>query len=184
MIAQGCPPATISSDIHVFSGNSAGQPYLTNVMSKFMNLGFSLEQVLTMATATPAKVINRIPKHGTLQVGAPPGVTATLSGSDPAVRAGRLGELRAGESVLVTMTVAGAPSGRPAALAIQVAGRSATGRTAAVASVAIAEVGPPATLTVVASSVFSSSTCPMLTPAALRSVRSVVTNVVVWRHCS
>ena len=74
-IAQGCPPDTISSDIHVFSGNSAGQPYLTNVMSKFLNMGYSLEQVVTMATANPAKVINRIPKHGTLQIGAPADAT-------------------------------------------------------------------------------------------------------------
>lgn len=74
-IAQGCPPDTISSDIHVYSGNSAGQPYLTNVMSKFLNMGFSLEQVVTMATTNPAKIINRIPKHGTLQVGAPADVT-------------------------------------------------------------------------------------------------------------
>jgi len=74
-IAQGCPPDTISSDIHVFSGNSPGQPYLTWVMSKFMNLGFTLEQVVTMATATPAKIINRLPKHGTLQVGAPADAT-------------------------------------------------------------------------------------------------------------
>ena len=74
-IAQGCPPDTISSDIHVYSGNSAGQPYLTNVMSKFLNMGFSLEQVITMVTANPAKIINRIPKHGTLQVGAPADIT-------------------------------------------------------------------------------------------------------------
>ena len=74
-IAQGCTPDTISSDIHVYSGNSAGQPYLTNVMSKFLNMGFSLEQVVTMVTANPAKVINRIPKHGTLQVGAPADAT-------------------------------------------------------------------------------------------------------------
>ena len=74
-IAQGCPPDTISSDIHVYSGNSAGQPYLTNVMSKFLNMGFSLEQVVAMATASPAKIINRIPKHGTLQVGAPADAT-------------------------------------------------------------------------------------------------------------
>src|SRR6516165_6322343 len=39
-IAQGCPPDTISSDIHVFSGNTPGMPYLTWVMSKFMGLGF------------------------------------------------------------------------------------------------------------------------------------------------
>ena len=40
-------------------------------MGKFMALGYTLEQVVTMATATPAKIINRLPKHGTLQVGAP-----------------------------------------------------------------------------------------------------------------
>ena len=74
-IAQGCPPDTISSDIHVYSGNSAGQPYLTNVMSKFLNMGYSLEQVVTMATANPARIINRIPKHGTLQLGAPADAT-------------------------------------------------------------------------------------------------------------
>ncbi len=34
-MAQGAPPDTISSDIHVFSGNSPGMPYLTWVMSKF-----------------------------------------------------------------------------------------------------------------------------------------------------
>ena len=39
-IAQGCPPDTISSDIHVFSGNTPGMPYLTWVMSKFLGLGF------------------------------------------------------------------------------------------------------------------------------------------------
>ena len=70
-IPGGCTPDTISSDIHVFSGNSPGMPYLPNVMSKFMALGFSLEQVVAMATTAPAKIINRAPKIGTLQVGAP-----------------------------------------------------------------------------------------------------------------
>lgn len=70
-IAQGCTPDTISSDIHVFSGNSAGQPYLTNVMSKFLAMGFTLEQVITMVTSKPASIINRLQKHGTLQIGAP-----------------------------------------------------------------------------------------------------------------
>ncbi len=68
---QGAGPDTISSDIHVFSGNSPGMPYLTWVMSKFLTFGFTLEQVVTMATTAPAKVINRMPKLGTLQVGAP-----------------------------------------------------------------------------------------------------------------
>lgn len=70
-IASGAGPDVISSDIHVFSGNSPGMPYLTWVMSKFMNLGYTLEQVVTMATVTPAKVISKMPKAGTLQVGAP-----------------------------------------------------------------------------------------------------------------
>src|SRR5205823_1843311 len=68
---QGCMPDTISSDIHVFSGNSPGMPYLTWVMSKFLNMGFTLEQVVAMATTSPARVINRLPKLGTLQIGAP-----------------------------------------------------------------------------------------------------------------
>ena len=59
----------------MFSGNSPGMPYLTKVMSKFLNMGFSLEEVVTMATANPATIINRMPKHGTLQVGAPADVT-------------------------------------------------------------------------------------------------------------
>ena len=70
-IAQGCPPDTISSDVHVFSGNTPGMPYLPWVMSKLIGLGFSLPEVVSMATGAPARVIGRIPKHGTLQVGAP-----------------------------------------------------------------------------------------------------------------
>lgn len=70
-IAQGAPPDTISSDLHVFSGNTPGLPFLPWVMSKFLPLGFSLEQVVAMATSAPARVIDRDPKLGTLQVGAP-----------------------------------------------------------------------------------------------------------------
>src|SRR4029078_1766484 len=70
-IAGGCGPDTISSDIHVFSGNSPGVPYLPNVMSKFIPLGFTVEQVVAMATIAPAKIITRAPKIGTLQIGAP-----------------------------------------------------------------------------------------------------------------
>ena len=74
-IKQGCPPDVISSDIHVFSGNTPGMPYLTWVMSKFLNMGFTLEQVIAMVTVNPGRVINRAPKLGTLQTGAPGDVT-------------------------------------------------------------------------------------------------------------
>lgn len=70
-MSAGAGPDTISSDIHVFSGNTPGMPYLTWVMSKFLNMGLSLEQVVAMATVNPAKAINRAAKLGTLQVGAP-----------------------------------------------------------------------------------------------------------------
>src|ERR1700694_4120997 len=71
----GCTPDTISSDIHVFSGNTPGMPYLTGVMSKFLNMGCTLEQVVAMATLNPGKVINRGAKLGTLQIGAPADVS-------------------------------------------------------------------------------------------------------------
>jgi dihydroorotase len=74
-IAAGATPDTISSDIHVFSGNTPGMPYLTWVMSKFLNMGFSLEQVVAMATINAANAIGKLPKLGTLQVGAPGDVT-------------------------------------------------------------------------------------------------------------
>jgi dihydroorotase len=74
-IQQGAPPDTISSDIHVFSGNTPGMPFLTWVMSKFLNLGFTLEQIIAMATTNPAKAIGRQAKLGTLQVGAPADLT-------------------------------------------------------------------------------------------------------------
>ncbi len=70
-ISQGAPPDTISSDLHVFSGNTPGMPFLPWVMSKFLPLGFSLEQVVAMTTSVPAGVIDRGAKLGTLQVGAP-----------------------------------------------------------------------------------------------------------------
>ncbi len=70
-MAQGCPPDTISSDVHVFSANTPGMPYLPWVMSKMIGLGFSLAEVVAMTTSAPARVIGRMPKHGTLQLGAP-----------------------------------------------------------------------------------------------------------------
>jgi dihydroorotase len=74
-IAQGAGPDSISSDMHVFSGNSPGMPFLTWVMSKFLNMGFSLEQVVAMATINPARAIGKMARLGTLEVGGPGDVT-------------------------------------------------------------------------------------------------------------
>jgi dihydroorotase len=112
---QGCPPDTISSDIHVFSGNSPGMPYLTWVMSKFMGLGFTLEQVVAMATSTPAKVINRAAKLGTLQVGAPADVSVLEIVEGPVSFVDTRNNRRDGKSHLrpVAAVVGGVPFGRP-----------------------------------------------------------------------
>ena len=112
---QGAPPDTISSDIHVFSGNSPGMPYLTWVMSKFLGLGLSLEQVVTMATANPAKVINRMPKLGTLQVGAPGDVAIMELVEGPVSFVDTRNNKRDGKAWLkpVQTVTAGVPFGRP-----------------------------------------------------------------------
>jgi dihydroorotase len=114
-IAQGCPPDTISSDIHVFSGNTPGMPYLTWVMSKFLNMGFTLEQVVAMATANPAKVINRHPKLGTLQVGAPADATLLEVVQGPIEFVDTRNNKRAGKVHIrpTSTVVAGVAFGRP-----------------------------------------------------------------------
>jgi dihydroorotase len=114
-IQQGCPPDVISSDIHVFSGNSPGMPYLTWVMSKFLNMGFSLEQVIAMASANPARVINRDPKLGTLQAGAPGDVTVLEVVQGPVEFVDTRNNKRAGTVYLkpAQAVAAGVAFGRP-----------------------------------------------------------------------
>jgi dihydroorotase len=114
-IPQGCGPDTISSDIHVFSGNSPGVPYLTNVMSKFLGLGFTLEQVVAMATINPARIINRLPKLGTLQVGAPGDVAIMELVEGPVSFVDTRNNRREGRAQLkpVQTVTAGVPFGRP-----------------------------------------------------------------------
>jgi dihydroorotase len=112
---QGAMPDTISSDIHVFSGNSPGMPYLTWVMSKFMALGLTLEQVVRMATSVPAGLINRLPKHGTLQVGAPADATLVEIVNGPVEFVDTRNNKRSGKAWIRPMqsVLAGVPFGRP-----------------------------------------------------------------------
>ena len=114
-IPGGCTPDTISSDIHVFSGNSPGMPYLPNVMSKFMTLGYSLEQVVAMATTAPAKIINKAPKIGTLQVGAPGDVAIMELVEGPVAFVDTRNNKRDGKALLkpVQTVINGVPFGRP-----------------------------------------------------------------------
>ena len=66
---QGLRPGTISSDLHHY--NLHGPVYdLATTLSKFMVLGWSLEEVVTQATVAPARAMGMLGEIGTLAVGA------------------------------------------------------------------------------------------------------------------
>ena len=68
-MAQGVLPMTISSDLH--TGNINGPVYdLANVLTKFLHLGLSLDEVLARVTSVPAETILMQDRIGTLAPGA------------------------------------------------------------------------------------------------------------------
>jgi dihydroorotase len=82
-IKEGFLPDTISTDLHIGSMN-AGMKDQLNVMSKFLALGLSLEDVVARSTWNPARAIHR-EDLGQLSVGAPADVTVLR------LQAGRFG---------------------------------------------------------------------------------------------
>ena len=64
---QGFTPDSISTDLHITSMN-AGMKDMANVMSKFLNMGMSLDDVILRSTWNPAKEIHR-EELGNLSVG-------------------------------------------------------------------------------------------------------------------
>ena len=112
---QGFTPDTISSDIHAVSINTPGYPTLPWVMSKFLTLGMSLEDVVAKATVEPAKIIGKVPGLGTLQVGAPADVAIFDYVDGPVEFVDTRNNRRSGTKKLVpVLTVrAGRPYGRP-----------------------------------------------------------------------
>jgi dihydroorotase len=84
-------------------------------MSKFLNLGLSIEQVVALATSAPAGVIDRIDKLGTLQIGAPADVSVLELVEEPVEFVDTRNNRRRGTRWLKPAhTVrAGVPFGRP-----------------------------------------------------------------------
>ena len=66
-VQQGFLPNSISTDLHIGSMN-AGMKEMTNVMSKFLNIGLSLGDVILRSTWQPAKEIHH-EDLGSLSVG-------------------------------------------------------------------------------------------------------------------
>jgi dihydroorotase len=114
-IDQGLTPDTIGSDIHAVSGNTPGMPFMPWLMSKFLNMGFSLEDVIRLATVNPARVIDRVDKLGTLEIGAPGDVSILELVEEPVTFVDTRENQRTGERYLkpVTAVAAGVPFGRP-----------------------------------------------------------------------
>jgi len=67
-IKQGLIPNSISSDLHIGNMN-AGMKDMSNIMSKFLNMGISLKDVIKLSTWNPAVYIKRT-ELGHLSVGA------------------------------------------------------------------------------------------------------------------
>jgi dihydroorotase len=114
-IDQGPTPDTLGSDINAVSANTPGMPFMPWLMSKFLNMGFSLEDVIRLATVNPANVIDRVEKLGTLQIGAPGDVSILELVEEPVTFVDTLNNERKGDRYLkpVTAVVAGVPFGRP-----------------------------------------------------------------------
>jgi dihydroorotase len=68
-VKQGFIPDSISTDLHIGSMN-AGMKDMLNVMSKFLNMGMGLDDVILRSTWHPAREIKR-EEFGNLSVGAP-----------------------------------------------------------------------------------------------------------------
>jgi dihydroorotase len=112
---QGFGPDTISSDIHGVSINTPGYPTMPWVMSKFLSLGMSLEEVVARATVEPARVIGKVPGLGTFAIGAPADIAIFDLVDGPVEFVDTRNNKRSGTRKLVpVLTVKGGrPYGRP-----------------------------------------------------------------------
>ena len=67
-VQQGFVPDSISTDLHITSMNG-GMKDMLNVMSKFLNMGMSVDDVIVRSTWNPAREIKH-EEYGNLSVGA------------------------------------------------------------------------------------------------------------------
>ena len=72
-VKQGLKPNSISTDLHTGSMNG-GMKNIVNVMSKFLNMGIDLDEIIKLTTWSPARYIKRR-DLGHLSVGAEADIT-------------------------------------------------------------------------------------------------------------
>lgn len=112
-IAQGIIPTVISTDLSSIVLPVA--PSLAVVMSKFINLGLSLDQVIEKTTINPAKALGEDGRRGSLKPGLPADITVMeLKKGDYIFRDGTSGETIHGEVLLEPRMVLKAGETMPA----------------------------------------------------------------------
>lgn len=110
MLDQGLVPHCLGTDMTATSRSNSVHSFV-EVMTRFLALGFSLEQVVTMATSNPAKAIGAEDRLGSLAPGrqADVSVLEVRDGEwivyDTDVRSGRTGSVRTEQAVVPVLTV-------------------------------------------------------------------------------
>ncbi len=102
-VRDGFRPDLISSDVHVIAVEGPGYDLL-HTMSKLLNCGLALPQVIGMATSAPALAMRR-PELGHLAVGAPADITVLREQETDYVFEDVVGERRQGTVLLQPMAV-------------------------------------------------------------------------------
>lgn len=101
-IRQGILPHTISSDIYCKNRIKGPVYSLAHVMSKFLSIGMTLEQVLACVTHQAADAL-RLPGKGHLEVGADADLTLFQVASDPILFADTEAATRHGDRQLLPL---------------------------------------------------------------------------------
>ncbi len=110
MLDQGLVPHCLGTDLTANSRRETVHSFV-EVMTRFLALGFSLEQVVTMATTNPAKAIGMEDRLGSLAVGrsADLSVLEIRNGDwviyDNDTRSGQRASLRADKAIVPVLTV-------------------------------------------------------------------------------
>lgn len=102
-LREGFPPDLISSDVHVIAVEGPGYDLL-HTMSKLVNCGLSLAEVVGMSSNRPALAMRR-PELGHLGVGAPADVTVLRQVASDYVFEDVIGATRQGATLLQPVAV-------------------------------------------------------------------------------
>jgi len=102
-LREGFPPDLISSDVHVIAVEGPGFDLL-HTMSKLLNCGLSLPDVIGMSASRPALAIRR-PELGHLGVGAPADITVLRQVDSDYVFSDVVGATRQGSTLLQPLAV-------------------------------------------------------------------------------